>query len=217
MAKFVLSVISLVLLILQRDFLQIEQIVFFAYFSRSSCRSRSCHVDHRINRIRSSMKSFNGNRCGKYFLFRFQFDSKWIQSKRNESKSVKIFSTFFFVFHFFFLISFRNTSDPLTKQSSISSISSHVPLLGPLSNVEAENSLVQHSTTDLQTFLDSMKTNSNRDSKRGRTVCQPKGTIPYTVKTQNFFIKSNRCFVFRSIKTTRWKKSPCILIWPHRN
>ena len=38
--------------------------------------------------------------------------------------------------------------------------------------------------TDVQSFLNSYKTNtSNRvnDSKRGRTICQPKGTVLYTV------------------------------------
>lgn len=52
-------------------------------------------------------------------------------------------------------------------------------------------------TTDVESFLNSFKTNTSkriiferideemffidRDSKRSRTVCQPKGTIPYTV------------------------------------
>ncbi|UJR14093.1 hypothetical protein I4U23_001089 [Adineta vaga] len=41
--------------------------------------------------------------------------------------------------------------------------------------------LTTHSMANVQSFSDSFKTNSNRDSKRGRTICQPKGTVSYTV------------------------------------
>ncbi|CAF1235444.1 unnamed protein product [Adineta ricciae] len=69
----------------------------------------------------------------------------------------------------------RQTTESASKQSSIISISSNVPLMATKSDDTA------HVTTNAQAFLDSFRTNSNRESKRGRTICQPKGTISYTV------------------------------------
>ena len=66
------------------------------------------------------------------------------------------------------LVSFRNTADPLMKQSSIASISSHVPLLSTSSDADAHHltQAMVHTNTDVQNFLDSMKTNTSRRSCR---------------------------------------------------
>ena len=92
-----------------------------------------------------------------------------------------------------FFFQSRTTKDTFAKQPSIASISSNVPLMAT-SRDKNENR-----STDVDQFLNAYKTNTSRrtrwkdskkrifsslidrDSKRPRTVCQPKGTIPYTV------------------------------------
>lgn len=97
----------------------------------------------------------------------------------------------------FYIYIYRSTTDPVPKQSSIASISSNVPTMAASKNNDIQ--ILTNTTTDVESLLNSFKTNTSmttkkrflvsfvfffiiaRDSKRVRTVCQPKGTIPYTV------------------------------------
>ncbi|CAF3433047.1 unnamed protein product [Rotaria socialis] len=77
----------------------------------------------------------------------------------------------------------RNTIDPAPKQSSIANISSYIPLMAtPTSDdIHSSTKLLANTTSGIQNLMNSSKTNTNRDSKRGRTIYQPKGTTAYTV------------------------------------
>ncbi|CAF1378998.1 unnamed protein product [Adineta steineri] len=74
----------------------------------------------------------------------------------------------------------QNTTEPVSKQSSIASISSNIPLLAMNTDNDATQSLI-NTTTDVESLLNPFKRNPTRDSKRGRALVQPKGTIPYTI------------------------------------
>ncbi|UJR33075.1 hypothetical protein I4U23_020534 [Adineta vaga] len=83
------------------------------------------------------------------------------------------------------LINRNRSQDRTSKQPSISSISSHVPLMMTDKNDEnlfLTQSLKTMSTApDLHNFLQSFPMTTTRDGKRSRTICQPKGTISYTI------------------------------------
>jgi hypothetical protein len=64
----------------------------------------------------------------------------------------------------YILFSYRNTTDPGSKKSSITSISSHVPLMATNtdSDVHFSTQSVVNTTTDVDSFLSSFKTNPSR-------------------------------------------------------
>lgn len=95
----------------------------------------------------------------------------------------------------------RSSINRPEKKTSISSISSNIPLTASSSDQDTTRS---SKPADVQTFLDSMKMTSSKivqdsmmrnenfiviafvmkldsDSKRGRPTCPPKGAVPYTV------------------------------------
>ncbi|CAF2985343.1 unnamed protein product [Rotaria sp. Silwood2] len=77
----------------------------------------------------------------------------------------------------------RSTTDPVSKQSSVANISSSVSLMTTSKDNDSHSSSqsLTNATTNAQNLLNPPTTTTNRDSKRGRPTCQPKGTIPYTV------------------------------------
>ncbi|CAF0960335.1 unnamed protein product [Rotaria sordida] len=73
----------------------------------------------------------------------------------------------------------RSTTDPVSKQSSIAHTLSSIPVMA--TSKDNDNPSSPQSPTDTQNLLNKSTMNTNREPRRSRTTCQPKGTIPYIV------------------------------------
>lgn len=94
------------------------------------------------------------------YIFLLCIDDHELDEIFNESKPVRRnFSRIYYEFVVYFQC--RNTSDPLSKQSSITSISSNIPLMATNSDSQYSAHLLANTATDVQSFLDSLKTNTS--------------------------------------------------------